>query len=485
MGFFPNDWDDEEQDDFKGNVEELVREFETNKEANFSPRELLEIFKFYSYNQLMSTDSAKGFMHMKTVLEQGIDQFPYIPVFAIHMAEVLMREKSYRMARRYISKAKEYSSFEPALFFVEAAIYGLEGRKEKALETMKEGMELAGEDDQALEDFLELLIHYNQFELALPVLERCLDLDADVNYIVEKWLGQMNDKQIIRSLLPMLERMVDKDPYSEEAWYLLANASSDMEDYEKAITAYDFAVTINENFLEAWVGYLEALYEQENYNTFIKHYEEQALRFHPGAFEELKGLLAWSHYEIGKIKEARALYHEVLKKSPEDSESWYSMGLTWHYEQEYGKAIPYLEKAYGLNSVEADYGVVLAAAYFGNGNADKWEPLYEVLSEEFPTEEEVWLDWCVALHETGQSDKAITITQEGIKHNPGNTKLLYRMAALCYLTGQQAAAIYLLETALSINAEEHAQMFIFAPELKKAGSLLRLIARFTNPGLQT
>ena len=101
MGFFPSDWDDEEQDDFSGNVEELVREFESNKDATFSPRELLEIFRYYSYNQIMANDGSKGFMLMKTVLEQGIDQFPYIPVFAIHMAEVLMREKNYRMVGRF------------------------------------------------------------------------------------------------------------------------------------------------------------------------------------------------------------------------------------------------------------------------------------------------------------------------------------------------------------------------------------------------
>jgi tetratricopeptide (TPR) repeat protein len=315
MGFFPSDWDDEEQDDFSGNVEELVREFESNKDATFSPRELLEIFRYYSYNQLMANDGSKGFMLMKTVLEQGIDQFPYIPVFAIHMAEVLMREKNYRMARRYIAKAREYSAFEPALFMVDAAIYGLEGRKEKAMELLKEAMELAGEDEQAMEDFLELLIHYGQFELALPVLDKCLDLGGDIHYIVEKWLGQTQDKNHVRALLPMLERLVDKDPYAEEAWYLLANACADLEDYTRAIEAFDFAVTINENFIEAWLGYMEALYEHEDYNSFIMHYREQSERFHKGAFDELKGLLAWSHYETGKVKEARTLYHEVLKST--------------------------------------------------------------------------------------------------------------------------------------------------------------------------
>ena len=94
----------------------------------------------------------------------------------------------------------------------------------------------------------------------------------------------------------------------------------------------------------------------------------------------------------------------------------------------------------------------------------------------------MWLDWGVALHETGDSDKAIEITQNGLTSLPGNHKLLYRMCALCYLTGQKEVAEYLLETALQINAEDHNQLFIFAPELKKSGSLLRIISKHIQPG---
>jgi tetratricopeptide (TPR) repeat protein len=481
MGFFPSDWDDDEQDGFNGNAEELARKFELDKDAQFSPRELMEIFRYYSLAHLKSAIPEIGFIRMKSVLEVGTAQFPYIPVFAIHLAEVLMGELNYRLARKYINKAKEYNQFEPALHFLEATIYSLEGRTDKATESMAEGLQLAGEDEQVHEDFLELLIHYRQFEMAIPVLERCLDLKADVNYIIEKWLAQTEDLKIINALIPMLERIVNNDPYSEESWYLLGNAFASAELYSQAVDAYDYAVTINDNFLEAWLGYLESTYEIGDYSTFIKYYHEQKNRFHPAAFEELKGLLAWSYYENGNTQEARSIYREILKNNPQDSESWYSLGLTWHYSGDYSAAIPCLKKAWELNPIEADYGIVLAAAYFGNNEEDKWQLLYEVLANDFPEEEEVWLDWGVALHETGDTDKALEITENGLTNCPANAKLLYRMAALCYLIGQKESSAYLLETALQMNAEDHVQMFIFAPELKKSGYLLRIISKHIKP----
>lgn len=482
MSFFPSDWDDEE-DDFEGNVEDLVNEFEAHHRDDFTPRELLEIFRYYSVRQFSPESELRGLNRMKSVLEAGINQFPYIPVFAVHMAEVLIREKNYRLARKYISQAMEYSAFEPALFFVESVILGLENRPERALEAMNKGLELAADDDQSLEDYLELLIFYRLFDMAVPVLEKALQNGSDVGYILEKWLTANVEKDQVMNVIPLLERMVDDDPYSEDAWYLLGTAWMELENHEKSLSAFDFAVTINENFLEAWTGYLESLYETEKYQDFINHITTQKERFNAGAFDELNGLYAWSLYETGQIQESRAMYREVLKKTPQDSESWYSMGLTWHYDSNYAAAIPYLERAYELNPSEADYGIVLAAAYFGNGEAEKWDAMYDILSQEHGDEEEVWLDWGVALHETGDTDRALEVTQTGLKQNPNSHKLMYRLSALCYLTGQQAAAEYLLETALSVNAEDHNQMFIFAPELKKAGSLLRLIARYINPGL--
>lgn len=483
MSFFPSDWDDEDDDDFNGNVEELVKEFENRNRDDFSPRELLEIYRYYSMDQLFSGVEGTGRSHMKMVLELGMSQFPYIPVFTLHMVEILMGEKNYRLARKYISQAKEYNAFEPALFFMEAVVYSLEGRNEKALDLMNTGLELAADDAETIEDFLELLMFYGRFEMALPVLEKALRKGQDVSYILEKWLDIATEDEDIGKIIPLLERMVDENPYSEDAWYLLGSAFLELENHEKAAHAFDFAVTINENFLEAWNGYLECLYETGKYADFIKHHTEQKPRFSTGAFDDLAGLHAWSLYETGNIADSRTLYRQILKKNPQDSESWYSLGLTWHYEQNYASALPYLERAYELNPTEADYGIVLAAAYFGLQETEKWDALYDILAQEHPEEEEVYLDWGVALHETGETDRALEVTQLGLKQNPNSFRLMYRLSAVCYITGQQAAAEYLLETALSVNAEEHAQMFIFAPELKKAGSLLRIIARYVNPGL--
>lgn len=93
--------------------------------------------------------------------------------------------------------------------------------------------------------------------------------------------------------------------------------------------------------------------------------------------------------------------------------------------------------------------------------------------------------WGVALYETGESDKALDITETGLENNPGSIQLLYRLSALCYVSGNTELGLLVLEKALEIEPSEHKGIFIFAPELAKSMKIISLISKFVQPDLQS
>ena len=482
MSFFSSDWDDDEEEDvFQGDVDALVRDFESKQRKTFSAREWLELYRYYASQFPAKTGQYRADTYIKVILETAIQQFPYMPIFSLHMAEWLVRDQKLAKARNVVSQALQYTPFEPALGFMQALIFSLQGHKKKAMEELQSVLTNMGDEEAMLEDFLEISLYHGQFDLAMPVLEKALDTGAEVSVILEKYIEKAEEGGLIDALLPMIQRIIDQDPYSAEAWYVMGSGHMAQGDHEQALKALDFAVTINENFADAWVTFLECTYELGHYQDFINTYKELATRFPKRTFAEVEGLLAWSHYEQGDVKTCRSIYKEILKHQPQDAECWYSMGLTWHYEENYSAAIPYLERAYDLDHFESDYGMVLASAYFGAHMQEKWEALYESLTIEHATNPEVWLDYSTSLYEIGESDKALDVIETGLLNNPQHSGLLYRLAALCYLSGQASAAIFVLEKALEINANEHIQLFTFAPELKKATAILNCVAKFTQP----
>jgi tetratricopeptide (TPR) repeat protein len=181
---------------------------------------------------------------------------------------------------------------------------------------------------------------------------------------------------------------------------------------------------------------------------------------------------------INHLAEVRTLSASIKEKKEVATEDLIDIFMKIEHENQFNIAIAYLEKAYQLDPTEADYGIVLAAAYFGDNQIEKWQYLYEEISDAFPFEPELWLDWGVALHETGQTEKALNITETALENNPHSIHLLYRLSALCYLSGNQDLSLMVLEKALEFDSEEYHTMFIFAPELKKSVKIMALITKF-------
>jgi tetratricopeptide (TPR) repeat protein len=484
MSFFPSDWEDEDfeenYDSFQGDVDGLVSDFESKSRDTFTARELIELFRYYSSQIPDSPDHFHSEKYARMVIEIGIQKFPYIPIFTLHMVEWLMRENKYRKAHKYLEQATAYTPFEPSLMMMKSILLSHEGARKLAFDILNNTIEIIGDDDALLEDFLDMVLHYEQFDLAEPIAKKAIKVDADIIPILEKYLSKTEESHIIEMLIPAIEAQIDKDPYMAEAWFVLGSAQMALSNYEKALTAQDYAVTINDNFADAWHALAECHYELQHFQIVIDIYENLTIKFPKKSLEPIDGLYAWSLHEVGNSIKSREVYKQILKRSPNDAECWYSLGLTLQHENQFNIAIAYLEKAYQLDPTEADYGIVLAAAYFGDNQTEKWQNLYEEISDAFPFEPELWLDWGVALYETGQTEKALNITETALENNPHSIHLLYRLSALCYLSGNHDLSLMVLEKALEFDSDEYHTMFIFAPELKKSVKIMALITKFVQ-----
>lgn len=483
MSFFP--FDNEDEDDgleYNGDIEKLVADYESRKKDEYSASELLFIFRFYSLQEL-SNEGGMSINRIKHVLVEGISQFPYMSVFAIHMAEVCITEKNYRIARQYIQEALAYSPMDSLLQLFQTILLSIEGKKVKANSLLRDILSKIINEPETLEEMMEVLMFHKQLDLAKPVFEKCLEQNVAVEHILETFYQLNGDQESMKKVLPMAEAVLDKDPYNAESWFMLGGIFNELKNTERAEWAFDYSCTISEQFFEARVGYLEAIYQNEKYSVFIEKFDIAKQEFGDALMAPLKGLYAWSHFEIEDVDKARKTYRKILKNYPKDNESWYSLGLTYHYQQKYSQAIPLLENAYRIAPGEPDYGVVLAAAYFGTREYEKANNLYDTLSDQFPENPEIWIDWSTCVYETGTPDEALMIIEAGLKHIPYSVGLMYRMGALCYLVRQKETGLFIMANALQINPEEHILMFKFAPELKKSTAILKLIAEYTNPKL--
>ncbi len=67
---------------------------------------------------------------------------------------------------------------------------------------------------------------------------------------------------------------IDKYPFSKAAWFNLGIAYNNIDLYEKAIEAYDFAIAIDDNFSSAYFNKANSLANIGMYKDAIVAYKE-------------------------------------------------------------------------------------------------------------------------------------------------------------------------------------------------------------------
>ena len=81
-------------------------------------------------------------------------------------------------------------------------------------------------------------------------------------------------------------------------------------------------------------------------------------------------------------------------------------------------------------------------------------------------------------YESGDIDKAICIIEDAIDESPGESILYYRLVIYLMDAGKYKESINVLESALSLNFDNHEVLFDFIPNFETQSALIRVINQF-------
>ena len=142
------------------------------------------------------------------------------------------------------------------------------------------------------------------------------------------------------------------------------------------------------------------------------------------------------------------------------------------------EAIHYFKKAQKFDNNNIDFLKSLAYAEFKVGNLVSSIDVYTKVMELYPEDVQSCLDFSFIYYESGDIKKAISIINEGIAETPGESLFYYRLVIYLLDDGKYKEAINVLESALSINFENHDVLFDFIPKFETQSALIRVINQF-------
>ena len=192
-----------------------------------------------------------------------------------------------------------------------------------------------------------------------------------------------------------------------------------------------------------------------------------------------------TYYYIGecyeKCKEYVAAiehYQKAIELDDKVADAWIGIGICNNILGNEVTALKCVKRAIELEETNAEYWFMLADIQEKNNFIDDALNSYQKVCDLDASHPDIWLDYSNYFASNKNYSRAIEIIESGIKIQPENVHLQYRLAAYLLNFGKQKEAYILFEKALMLDFDSHKKLFDYQPELKINAGLLQLIQSF-------
>jgi len=385
----------------------------------------------------------------KKALAIGMDQHPKNIELMLLKTEILLFEGAYKDAEELLVEIEILSPENEEIYVQRASIYSKKKKHSLAIALLYKALSVTENTSEINNLIGNEYLFIGNFKKAKECYIKCLNENQEdyqslynLLYCYEK-LKQNNEAIIF------LRKFIDSDPYNEIAWHQLGKLYAKSNDFNKAMSAFDFSIISNEVYSSAYIEKGKLLEKVGRNVDAIKNYEISAKINSPNAF--ISHRIGLCHLKLGNSSLAMKFFEESIQLEPNHEKSWIDLITLLQKNNELIKSQLYVKKSLEVNgdsiqlwkkSAEINFkikffqDVCIACKNIdslGNHSLKTWK---------------FWLDSLIYLKIW---DSAHEIGLKATKSFPNNSSLLLRIAGCKIRLGKKKEGHDLLKDTVKRN----------------------------------
>ena len=409
-------------------------------------------------------------------LQLGLEQHPNSVSLQLVQVELLLIDEKIDAAERVLNRLLEIEPTNSEVYVQKATIYSKKGLHKKAIEALKQALEYA-EDDVDIHSMIGMeYLFIDDFESARVSFAKCLDVEYDNYSSLYNVVYCFDMLEQHAEAIDFLVQHIDKDPYSEVAWHQLGRQYYIVENYEKALEAFDYAILIDEQFIGAHLEKAKTLEKLKRYEEAIEFYHITMEMDTPTPYAYLR--IGKCYEALGNEKMALDFYDKTVNEDPLLDKGWLALTDAYLRRGEYVKALYYIEKAIGIDEENNEYWIKLAEINLKMNLFEEAIRAYQKSIELHDDQLETFIALSDTLHFIGKYQKAVQVLEKASEIYKDNAEIIYRMAGFTYLLGDITEALQFLETALQLNYDFHHRIRGRFPSFFAEPKVIRLVGHY-------
>ncbi|WP_459189675.1 tetratricopeptide repeat protein [Parabacteroides sp. APC149_11_2_Y6] len=390
---------------------------------------------------LDSFEESDDFTYYDGVLALGLRLHPGNPDLQIRQCKSYVYNEDYESALTLIDSIAEKGNQELDMLRLEC--YVMQNTYDKVVEYTEQ---LIAADCEYLEVIFEytapILGDMEMTKEARDYINRGLMLFPDNLILKDELCYNLEVEGDFEHAIRICNELIDKNPYSYDYWFTLGRLYSMTADYEKAIEAFDFALTCDDSDDELKTLKAYCLYMNENYEKAIELYneivvdEDSRLRAAP--------LLAECYIKLDEFEKAYGILKELIDKrgDKEDASTYLSFIRCCAETDREEEGSRMLEEAYKLFPDNVRILSLMAISSLDENGESRAEELTNRLFDAIDKAEDTQsedLDGLMQagkyLYMQGDAERALKCYNKILKTNPGMPYLHLNMAMAYLMKG--------------------------------------------------
>lgn len=452
--------------DFKNLVNQYEKMLAEGVVAFLEPESFEHIIDYYEEENKLQKALA--------VVENALTQHTYTAIFYIRKAQLLIEESRFEDAEESLDMALIYEPSNLDILLTKADLYMQKLMPEKASEILQQAKTFADEDDMDDIYILEATVYETQgfYAKAFDMLKKVVRADPFNDLALSRMWMNMELAEMYKEGIQFHLEIIDEAPYSYWAWFNLAHAYTQLEQYEKAVEAYDYAIVINDKFEYAYRDCINCLFGMEEYDQVLGYIEDYAEHFDLDA--EILTVAGECHEYTEEYLKAREYYAKALQLEDLEGKVYYRLGVCYAHEGHWGKAREMFESAHKADRKNEEFCIALAEAFNQLDDLDKAHKYYYKAIEIAPELVTTWINYLEFLIDEESYAFALEILEDASEHCE-DLELDYARAAILLESGARKEGLLVLGLALSKDATACKVLFQIAPDMKEDLEVLQFI----------
>src|SRR5882724_6450275 len=430
----------QDREDFR----ELLKQYEnlrSGKNHSFLDEESFEkIIDYY--------DEQENISEALEACELAIEQYPYSSGLLIKKSDLLLSSQQYHKALKVLEQAELLGKGDINLYILKTDAYLALDQQEKAVELLKEAL-LSFEGEERIELLFELADvydDYEEFDKVFDCLKLVLEDDANNEEALYKICFWTDFTGRNEESIRLHQQIIDEFPYNELAWFNLAAAYQGLKLYEKAIDAYQYAITIDEKFDYAYRNMGDAYIRLKKYKEAIEALERVVELSKPE--NVIYEAIGHCYDRMKNYAQARFYYRKASHLRLDDSKIFYKIACTYFNEGQWESCVKQLEHAMRIHHLQGRYNLLLGECKISLGLFKEAVQYFSNVVRVRPRNIAGWEALIRCLYKAEYFDEAMEQVQAALHITNGKPLFMFYKAAILFSAGKTKEAVLQLEKSM-------------------------------------